>query len=553
MEKENKLTNGMKHLLVMVGVAVLLMFAGILHVDAAPVKNDSTQSYYLEYWYDSGSRVDYQKQSFNTDVRMAVYKKEGYYGVYVYDVNGGNSVQIRKEVTSYYLEYYNSLSDDKPYYTKDYADECPYVQNNASYGNLYYRLNNDGVNPVMFDVKTNIPIFTDTDSMVNYFETGYIEPEEVYDESFSLLGFNCDNSINATWTGFKTSNWVDATQIKVNVEPRYFIILEQGEEEQDFDVPETESVNYSEYKYYKNYDDFYINNPYKGRSELILYFYPTYYDAETNILYKGKSIAITVDKSGNIDDVHIPEVSLTATYDDNFYLKDFIAKSEFHNWSDCFIHTYWLGSTIDNEIDYVYSDLKVQLYARQGAIGESTYKWIDYEHNDIVSIRDNGMSFNLTELDDYCRSKGFRFYDSTYQWKDEKIRITPYYKTSDSYHYGRSVEITLTQLAGIKSVLQSKGDAFDSENPPGYEDLQEEYTDDEFWDDVYDDLVDGENGEFDINNVTSNFFTIMWDLFKACGQFPKLVGDVLSFLPNVFVNMLLGVLSVVLILRLLGR
>ena len=59
--------------------------------------------------------------------------------------------------------------------------------------------------------------------------------------------------------------------------------------------------------------------------------------------------------------------------------------------------------------------------------------------------------------------------------------------------------------------------------------------------------------EFDINKLFAAFYDLMVSLIKCVGQIPSLVGQVFSFLPSVYTNMLLVGLGLVIILRILGR
>ncbi len=411
-------------------------------------------------------------------------------------------------------------------------------------------------------MSTNIPCFKSKESALAYFvdgdESGILnKPEKETLEDFVLSGFDCDNSIYASWADIICPENIVKDDVYVEVYPIYFLILEKGEIEQDYETPGTITVKNANY-FSKAYADYFADNPYAGRCELTLSFTPVYEDLQNNKVYRGKSIRVSFDKKGNVESYDIPEGALTATHSSEFALKNFTATSEFHNWDDSYVHCYWNGSTISETVKYVYSDIKVQLYARTGEYPNVTYEWIDYPLNDIISINSNRLSFNLSEVDDYCRTVGYRFYDTSWQWENLKIRVTPYYKSTNAYVYGKSVEISLTKLAGIGSIMQSQGDALNG--TPDYDNLEEDYLTDNsvlggVIDDVFNDVSGGEigAGSFDITKIATDFLNLLPSFLKACGQFPSLVARVYSFLPSYYANMLICGLSLIIILRILGR
>lgn len=507
------------------------------------------------YHFSSDDRVAVLKYMYGTIPTYTVFYNDTSNYSFTYDMyvpHNGNSLTDKEFHGSYYLY----TDDNIAWVTGDTSDHAAHTFQVVSSDIQSF----DDWEKVAYFDWGNVPVFEDVTALSNYFFTGsltgsQLAPKNVELDSFSLIGFDCDNSIHASWNGYTFDESLGVTvktsDIKVNVVPLYFLTLEKGEEEQDFETEGLISVNYTDFLFDKSYSDYFIDNPYIGRIKLRLSFYPSYYDQYNNILYRGKSISVQFDENGEIVSIDFPEASLTSEYND-FYLKNFTATSEFHNFSDSYIHCYWNGSSVDGVVDYVYSGIKVQLYCHTGE-DKFTYKWIDYNLDDIVSIRSNRLDFNLTDIDTYCRDNDCWFYDSSICWSNEIIRITPYYKTTSQYIYGRSVEISLTKLGGIGSILQSTGDAINGN--PTYDDLQSGYLPDfnDVIDSVDDSITDPETSKIDIELVASNFFTLIWDLFRACGQFPSLVASVFSFLPNYYNTMIVISLSVILILRILGR
>lgn len=403
---------------------------------------------------------------------------------------------------------------------------------------------------------TNLPVFDNEEALVNYYLTGddsgrINKSEDVSLDDFSLTGFQVDNSIHATWTGISSSREFDLSEVYVNISPQYFITLEAGEEQQDFESPGVIQVPLTDFSFSKAYDDYFVNNPYAGRAQLILYFYPTYDDRANLYLYRGKSIKVMFDVNGNVTNLDIPESSITPEYNKEFSFLNFTSTSEFHNWGDSFIHCYWTGTTVDGVVDYTYSDIKVEIYAEYGEYlpEPATYahKWLNYPLNEIVYFSQRKLSLNLSELHEYALTQDCRFY-GTDNWKGKKIRITPYYKTGTEYVYGKPVEISLTTFAGIGSILQK------DEETGTYEDLEKDYlTDNGVLDGLLDDVVNGSAEAPDLEGITVNLFSLLMGMFAACGQLPALVAMVFGFLPSYFTTMMVVALSLVIVLRLIGR
>lgn len=191
MEKENKLSNGMKHLLVMIGIVVLLMFAGILHVDAAPMKNDNVNTYYCTYYRyadTDGYQLVVSKHIYNTDVRICLVKA----GTDIFTFTDASGKSSGKTVTRqlYHLfgydeqqgEWFQSLRYDnyETKYYKYFDDNNPYSTSNGGANtnvidNMYYYLNNGDYDLRLYNVKeTNIPIVDSIEDAEIYLKSGYL-------------------------------------------------------------------------------------------------------------------------------------------------------------------------------------------------------------------------------------------------------------------------------------------------------------------------------------------------------------------------------------------
>lgn len=413
-------------------------------------------------------------------------------------------------------------------------------------------------------VTATCPIFYSAESLKNYLETGdesgwTNKPEDVEYDNFYLLGFQCDSSIRASWQGINTDLDIDLTKVEIQIKPTYFFMLESGEEEQVFSSPGTISVPYTDGGFYKAYSDYYENNPYAGRSELYLRFTPVY--KENSAAYYGRTIVVVIDKNGKISDLNSGS-STVPIYDNDFYLLNFTSVSDFHNWGDSFIYAYWTGSSIDSTVDYLYSDIKIQLYCNDGVWNSekqgSTFNWIDYKTDDIFSINSKSIKFNLTLLADYCNSQGYYWgkKNSRGTYTNEIIRLIPYYVTREGTYYGRAVEISLSALGGVKSTMQVEGDVLsEGSNYLDRTDLTEDYfTDHSPIGDLVDNIINSDDSsDLSIDKLTFNFFSLLKSMIQACGQFPALVANVFSFLPGYYSSMLIVGLALIILLRILGR
>ena len=409
------------------------------------------------------------------------------------------------------------------------------------------------------------PIFYSAEALKNYLETGdesgwTNKPEDIKYDNFYLLGFQCDSSVRASWQGINTDLDIDLAKVEIQVKPTYYFMLESGEEEQAFSSPGTISVPYTDGSFYKAYSDYYKDNPYAGRSELYLTFTPVYKENSATAAYYGRSIIVVIDENGKITDLN-SGASTVPVYDNDFYLLNFTSVSEFHNFGDSFIYAYWTGSSIDSTVEYLYSDIKIQLYCNDGVFNsqlqDSTFKWIDYKTDDIFSINSKTIKFNLTVLADYCNSQGYYWGKKNYRgnYTNEVIRLIPYYVTRDGTYYGRAVEISLSALGGVKSTMQVEGDVLSEDSDYlNRKDLTDDYyTDHSPIGDLVDDIISGNTADLDINSLTFDFFSLLKTMLQACGQFPALVANVFSFLPGYYSSMLIVGLGLIILLRILGR
>ena len=135
-----------------------------------------------------------------------------------------------------------------------------------------------------------------------------------------------------------------------------------------------------------------------------------------------------------------------------------------------------------------------------------------------------------------------------------KIRYTPYYKTSSGVYYGKPIIVSVSGNATTETITELNGDYLDEINPPEFVDKTptDWFENTTLWDNV-EYIKDHSEDDIDLDNLTFNFFKMLKAVINACGQFPALVTTVFSFLPSDISKLLVISLSLIIILRILGR
>lgn len=397
----------------------------------------------------------------------------------------------------------------------------------------------------------NVPVFLSREALENYIESGddsgWInkpEPEEF--SYFSLSGFQYDDSIFASWSGILTDLQLikdHIGEVEVVVSPSFFLILEPGEEYQEFKEPEKLIIPLGE-DFRRSYDSFFEGNPYKGRALLTLNFYPRYYDSATGCMYRGDSISVRFDAKGKITDVDFPESSFTPVYDPGCYFDSPASttvidpigiQKTFFRWNK-------VRTSYVYRMNYIAVDL--------GYDG----KWYSYSVNDFFSSNSISVTWKQVEnlLKDYI-DDGFPVVTHGY-----KIRYTPYYKTDSGLYYGKPIIVSVAGNAITDSITELNGDYLDETIIPDFVDKKPSdwFEDTSLWDNVEqvtDHIKDDMESTVDLDNLSFNFFKMLKAVINACGQLPALVSQVFSFLPADISKLLVLSLSLIIILRILGR
>ncbi len=412
----------------------------------------------------------------------------------------------------------------------------------------------------------DFPIFDSFESARRYYESNKEDTSGMLNkpdtDSFYLTGFDCDDTVHATWTDIvvPSDSW-NLNEVNVSVSCSYLYLLGQDEELVDFPKVGTIEVPYTNFSFDKSLSDYYKDNPYDGKCILTLTFVPVYKGMS------GKEISVSFDVNKKMS-INLPQVSLTPVYNENIYFENFSSNSNFkldsQGGTDIFAR--WTG-VHTGEIEYIYSDVKIDLYCcnfdsyQTGGNGFVDMDWFEYNTGDILSFNTRKLEFNVLELRNYIASLqnnyNFGNPDSTYTASNyaAKIRITPYCKTSTNYYYGKSVEITLSQIGNVKSIMQNEGASLSVGNLPqtnldfGY------FDDNSVIGDLTESILNKDESVAlkDIDGLTLDFFALLKAMLKTCGQFPALVGEVFSFLPQYYSNMLVIGLGLIILLRILGR
>lgn len=366
---------------------------------------------------------------------------------------------------------------------------------------------------------------------------------------FSLSGFQCDDSVSASWNGILTDSQLIKDHVKdieVVVSPSFFLILEPGEKYQEFPEPESYLIPINQ-SFKRTYDSFFEGNPYKGRALLTLDFYPRFYDSSTGNTYRGNSISVKFDVKGKITDVDFPESSLIPVYDSGCYfdspasttvIDSVGTQKTFFRWNKVFTSYVYKSNYIVVDIGY------------KG-------KWYSYSSDDFFSFNSISLTWKQVKdfLSDYIEEGFLTFPVVTDGYK---IRYTPYYKTSSGVYYGKSIIVSVSGNATTESITEVDGDYLDTTNPPDFVDKTptDWFEDTSIWDNVEhvtDHIKDDIEGNVNLDNLSFNFFKMLKAVINACGQFPTLVATVFSFLPTDISRLLVISLSLIIILRILGR
>lgn len=561
--------------LIIILLGILIAMAYALRTDAASLENEILIRYEevyannsFENWNNTKKYIYSYSSPSEDSVNYFVVNgmDTNFYGVYIYSLE---PIDIEVAITEV-IEKNDGTIKEETEYEANYTDGKCYQKYTLSNGqDVYtYLITSYVTNSFDFvkyyqDIFCDVYIVSDINQVQKNLENILVNgqvPDIEYEiptieNDMALVGFECNEYLEAFWTGISGLSGYSPGELVVEVKPSYVLLLDEGEELQPFEKPEPIIVPFENYSFSETYDYFFEGNPYKGRAILTLNFTPVFTPKQTNpVVYRGKSIKVTFDKNGGFDGYDIPVDGLVPGYSDvEFVLNNFNALSDKYQGAPI-INCMWNGSSIDGLIDYVYSEIKVELYCFHEESGG--WKWLEYPLDKIVSIKTNRLVLNLNDLAEYALSNNLIFKDvdkGSSMYKDSMIRITPFYKGYSDYVYGKSVVITTTYSGGIKMIQQSNGDGF-VENPM-YTELQKDYYDDHsIVGDYMDSVLDGfEESDINLDKVTLNFFTLLKGLFSAAGQFPSLFASVFSFLPDYFISMLVISFSLIIILRVIGR
>lgn len=385
---------------------------------------------------------------------------------------------------------------------------------------------------------SDLMIFDTLESMKNYCltgdDSGQLNKPEIEDAlgNFSLLNFSIDETITAEWNGINCPPDYVLDDVYVQVRPLYFVILEKDEDYQAFNGVKMFEVPYSDYGFTYLYDDFFIDNPYKGRCQLYLEITPIYKPTDCLKWQRGQTISVMYDENGKLESCSLPESSLSPQYDSACkFVYPYGSYSKYNNsfyigWDDVSYNS--SNKIVSNwiKVDFVNSIWQ--------SVGFST----DFYWSDKFMIIDyEAIEHSLRRTD-----------DTTPLY----IKLTPYYKTENGLFYGHSFSL---ELDGKKVVgeYESTGDPFFGDVSAGDSLLKPVEKEDPIFVGGVTDDESSDNQTFDFENIFSNFIALIKSFLNSAGQVPALVNRVFSFLPSSFSSMITVALSIVVILRIIGR
>lgn len=285
-------------------------------------------------------------------------------------------------------------------------------------------------------------------------------------------------------------------------------IVDSGSEMQEWEKPGKIIVDYNDFQFCKSYEEFMEGCPYKDSCFLTLTFTPqVMIDGK---LFIGSTITVSFDELGNSSGVNIPTAGLPLTYYD-FWLKDFSYLEDSSGLDSVNgdigrnIKFLWNGASFGDDIEYITSDVKIEIYTMSTG-NYDNWGWFTYEPSYHVGIDRDYVEFNLLSLDKELRERRVTILDKeNVSHAGVYFRLTPYFKTSEAYCYGRSVYVQLGRNGTIISCTQSIGNAF-SEDNPGFESVVENKEDNSLMGDLLDDIFTSSDNDFNVDELTLNFF-----------------------------------------------
>ena len=306
---------------------------------------------------------------------------------------------------------------------------------------------------------------------------------------------------------------------------------------------------------------------YKNYTSIVL---QPYYVSNDDILYSGDRTYLTLDSSAeyyNRTDIYVLEnIRKTASSSDKGVTPedgdleggDFETENDRGTYDE---HCYFVG------FDYIFTNdgKSVNLYALWSDV-KTSYKYVSSSVKIYVCAEDRG-GYYLFNDDDYFFSSGSikLNYLEVIAFLNEKlgreqipldtgvfIRFVPEYYTGDATYHGKVIDLEFRD--GKAYIIQLEGSyvdgAYDSTDltPPDY------YEDNSVIGGFLDDVLNPpEDDDYNIDVLTLDFFSLIKGLVNTCGQFPALVNRVFSFLPDIYVQMLVVSLGLIVLMRILGR
>lgn len=577
MEKENKLSNGMKHLLIMIGIAVLLMFAGILKVNAEEsdfvyleskvvhgIKTTGAVADSLSYEYFFDDSYDIAKSCFVLkDYKTTSIPQMPNYVFCVYSDNTKMLSKYDSVLTDTYV-HTNYNSDGSVYSTNTKNNYTAKIQ---LHGINYYEYESASSYTETWTYRTNVPVFNSDDEALAYFvngdESGNINKPEVnekYDDTLPNIqnlvyksispkechGKNtsdCVTCFNLSWKVPVDKTESDIYQVKMYAKYSYtttdsnslqyktemidisncsgtFLV---GEGTQDIcaqDIKENLNIN--------NLSTFDIHTIYKiyvrtmrtTSDHVSRYGNWTEFTMNKGILNNtsvGESVEVPGDADIN-DDGTINRELKGVIYLNDFYLKNVsVGKMDIFGKRNIS----WTSTTRDADVLLVpdRDTLVVATYIVENNDAENTTTPYEYK---TVTIGANGFQFEVSDIFDMTDN-------SDCKW-DGKLRLCPIYYSNGYMYVG---ELTVIDVLNDKVI----NEGVDDEGNFKQEDVTPDAT------------VDNNT----MVNYTNTFLSYLQTLIGQIGELPSLFAVVFAFIPAIYLNVIGVIFIIILILRVLGR
>lgn len=412
---------------------------------------------------------------------------------------------------------------------------------------------------------TNIPLFSNDADLSNYLRTGDysnavnyldgdISNEKMFDNQYSLIGFKCDNSVNASWTGATNPRTVANTDVEVKEYVAIYADYAQYTKKLD-------SVPLSDFKFSVDLSD--IQNDKTSLQHLR--FVPMYSqtDGVFGAWYYGNTITVDFDEYGTITNIDNPLVGYGDLKDDK-PLPDGFVDLDFNDTSNNFL--------TDFKLENFHADFYVNAEWTSVHIPNKLQKWMD---KGTINMNDIGLMVMFTyknrqypETDSYKK-----YYPRLLKVMDLKatINVADYQPTDNKYYLsdvsfvpvvsftyynsgmGTSMKPIEALYYGSMSHVHFNYDG--SPNGAEFNNGDINGDSDGGWnigkDNYGEGIITGDISDLDVS--LKNVFVMLQGMISSLGSFPVWIASIFGFLPP-WALVILGLAVVICVIcRVAGR